>query len=440
VLDHAERVWRGMARPRDIPLADLRKHGVHEVAENVVVWPATGNVYAIAGSDGIALFDPGNTIDPPALYTAIRDWSWAPLRYAVLPRSRFEHAPALQSFEDEDGPRVVVVAHENMAARLARYARVAGYQSVVNQRQFGFARLCRPSAHRPPDLTYRERLSVHLGDVTLDLRHARGEADDGTWAYLPERDALLTGDLFAWGVPQAGDPHGIQRHPDEWARALRRMAALDASILLPGQGPPILGGDRVRQALTETADYLDSLIEQTLELMNAGARLDEALHAVRPPAALAERPYLRPWHDEPEFLVRNIWRLYGGWYDGNPAHLKPAPDARLATALAELAGGAAAIAGGAVAAAEAGDLRLACHLAEFAAQADPADLEIQEIRARAYAMRVRDEQSAAARGVFTWAAAESRARAAGVDLLDVYHEIAEGATWWTRDPAGGTRT
>ena len=26
--------------------------------------------------------------------------------------------------------------------------------------------------------------------------------------------------------------------------------------------------------------------------------------------------------------MRNIWRLYGGWYDGDPSHLKPAPPAR----------------------------------------------------------------------------------------------------------------
>jgi hypothetical protein len=38
-------------------------------------------------------------------------------------------------------------------------------------------------------------------------------------------------------------------------------------------------------------------------------------------ADLLERPYLRPVYDEPEFVVRTVWRLYGGWYDGNPAHL-----------------------------------------------------------------------------------------------------------------------
>ncbi|HBW18708.1 MAG: alkyl sulfatase dimerization domain-containing protein [Streptosporangiaceae bacterium] len=44
-------------------------------------------------------------------------------------------------------------------------------------------------------------------------------------------------------------------------------------------------------------------------------------------------------YDEPEFIVRNVWRLYDGWWDGNPATLKPAPERALAAELASLAGG-----------------------------------------------------------------------------------------------------
>ncbi len=63
--------------------------------------------------------------------------------------------------------------------------------------------------------------------------------------------------------------------------------------------------------------------------MNEGARLDTILHTVKLPDGTLDKPYLRPTYDEPEFIVHNIWRLYGGWYDGNPAHLKPAPEASL---------------------------------------------------------------------------------------------------------------
>ncbi|MBE1583439.1 alkyl sulfatase dimerization domain-containing protein [Nonomuraea angiospora] len=58
---------------------------------------------------------------------------------------------------------------------------------------------------------------------------------------------------------------------------------------------------------------------------------------MKAPEQLADRPYLRARYDEPELVVRNLWRLYGGWYDGNPAHLKPAPEAAPAKSVAELA-------------------------------------------------------------------------------------------------------
>ena len=143
--------------------------------------------------------------------------------------------------------------------------------------------------------------------------------------------------------------------------------------------------------------------------MNAGADLDEILHTVHAPPELLERPYLRPIYDEPEFVVRNVWRLYGGWYDGNPSRLKPAPDAAVAAEVAALAGGATRLAERAVALADAGDLRLAAHLVEWAALAAPADRTVHRARAEVYERRVADATSTMAKGVFGWAARESHA-------------------------------
>jgi alkyl sulfatase BDS1-like metallo-beta-lactamase superfamily hydrolase len=147
-------------------------------------------------------------------------------------------------------------------------------------------------------------------------------------------------------------------------------------------------------------------------MMNVGASLDDIVHTVRAPDDLLAQPYLRPIYDEPEFVVRNVWRLFGGWYDGNPARLKPAPDAALARELRTLAGGPDRLAARARALAEAGELRLAGHLAELASQADPEDPSVHRARADVYEQRVAAEASTMARGVFAWAAAESR-RAAG---------------------------
>ncbi|HEX9063849.1 MAG TPA: alkyl sulfatase dimerization domain-containing protein [Streptosporangiaceae bacterium] len=188
------------------------------------------------------------------------------------------------------------------------------------------------------------------------------------------------------------------------------MLTLEAEFLLPGHGLPVAGAGRVRQALTDTADLLDSITDQTLSIMNAGGRLDDAIHGVVPPPDLMERPYLRPVYDEPEFIVHTVWRQYGGWWDGNPASLKPAPERALAAELAGLAGGARALAGRAEAlAASAGEeaLRLAGHLAELAWLADPGDAGIARVRHLVFTARAQAATSTMASGVFRWAARES---------------------------------
>jgi alkyl sulfatase BDS1-like metallo-beta-lactamase superfamily hydrolase len=141
--------------------------------------------------------------------------------------------------------------------------------------------------------------------------------------------------------------------------------------------------------------------------MNEGARLDDIVHTVRAPDHLLERPYLRAVYDEPEFVVRNLWRLYGGWYDGDPSHLKPAPAAALAREIADLAGGPARLAARAVEVAAGGDLRLAGHLAELAAQAAPDDRGVHEARAEVFGARARVEASTMSKGIFSWAEHES---------------------------------
>jgi alkyl sulfatase BDS1-like metallo-beta-lactamase superfamily hydrolase len=221
---------------------------------------------------------------------------------------------------------------------------------------------------------------------------------------------LCTGDLFVWSSPNAGNPQKVQRYPREWALALRRMAELDAAFLLPGHGMPIIGADRIHQALTETAEYLESIVDQTLALMNHGARLSDVLSSVSPPSHLADRPFLQPVYDEPEFIVRNIWRLYGGWWDGNPATLKPANDRQVAEELADLVGGAARLVERAEALADERtdeSLRLASHLIELAWLASPDDPAIQNARQRIFSDRAEAATSTMARGVFRWAARES---------------------------------
>ena len=264
------------------------------------------------------------------------------------------------------------------------------------------------SADPVSHLVYTHGHVDHVGGTAVELHHARGETDDHTWAWLPEQRALAVGDFLIWNFPNAGNPQKVQRYPEEWARALRAMAAMEPELLLPAHGLPIGGKDRIAMVLDEVATALEVLVAAVLERMNAGARLDEIVHEVRVPDAVLARPFLRPLYDEPEFVVRNVWRRYGGWWDGDPSTLKPAPAQRLAAEMAALAGGALALAQRADELASSGELRLACHLAEQAGLAAPEDHAVQTIRADVYERRRKAETSLMAKGIFASAVRESK--------------------------------
>jgi alkyl sulfatase BDS1-like metallo-beta-lactamase superfamily hydrolase len=145
--------------------------------------------------------------------------------------------------------------------------------------------------------------------------------------------------------------------------------------------------------------------------MNAGATLEQILHEVRPPAHLAGRPYLHAVYDDPEYVVRNIWRLYGGWWDGVASHLQPAPHASIAREVAALAGGVDTLVARAKQLEEQGDLRLAAHLIDWAAAVSD-DRAVHAARAALYERRAQQANALMTRGIFSATAKDAAHRAA----------------------------
>ena len=125
-------------------------------------------------------------------------------------------------FEEEAAasgwPPPRVVAHEHLPRRFDRYVLTAGYNQVINRRQFGVDTLVWPTQYRYPDETYvDERARSDVGGLEVHLRHEKGETDDATVTWIPARRVLCPGDLFIWSSPNAGNPQKVQRYPREWA-------------------------------------------------------------------------------------------------------------------------------------------------------------------------------------------------------------------------------
>ncbi len=414
ILELADKLWRGEVTVKDHHPFSFGNE-IAEVAPRTGFVQSFANVAAFATDDGLVLVDTGSMFLAPRVHETLRTWNGSFLNTAVFTHGHVDHVFGVPIYEEEsatNGWRApVVVAHEDLPKRFDRYVLTAGHNGAVNSRQFQAPGLRWPTDYRYPDTVYAGSTVLDVGGESFELYHGRGETDDATWVYAPARKVLACGDFFIWASPNAGNPQKVRRFAKDWGDALRAMAATDAEVLLPGHGVPIIGRDRVVTALTDAATLLEYLHDETLRLMNEGAALADIVDAVRAPQELLDKPYLRPVYDEPEFVVRNVWRLYGGWWDGDPSHLKPATPSAFAREMASLAGGVDALAARAMALAASGDdasLRLAAQLAHIAVQAEPLSTVAHEARAAVFETRVEAEASTMSKGVFSYAAAESR--------------------------------
>jgi glyoxylase-like metal-dependent hydrolase (beta-lactamase superfamily II) len=388
-----------------------------EVAPDVFMYPAFVNSYALRTPAGLALVDPGFTHASQTLRDAVRTWSDAPLRVAVYTHGHADHAFGLRAFL-EAGERPEIVAQERCVARFHRYGLMHGLNARINQRQFALPAPMFPDRFDWPTLLVRERLVQRLGDVELRYTAAQGETDDALWVWVPERRYLFTGDLIIWQAPNCGNPQKVQRYPEEWAQALEAMAGCDAEWLFPGHGLAVRGRDAVRTVLTETARYLRVIVDEVRRRMNAGETAEDVFHGVEPDPELATRPYLRASYDHPKFIVRNLLRLWGGWWNGDASSLLPATPARQAEEIVRLAGGLAAVVARGRALLDGGDATTAAHLAEWATRADPASHDAQALKRDVYARRLAEAESLMARGIFR-AAMHDAQRALGEEPTHV---------------------
>lgn len=395
---------------------------ISEVAEKTWFVSILANVIVFETDEGLVLVDAGLRNFAPRMAELLRQRTTAPVHTVIYTHGHVDHAFGLDAFLVQGQPRPRVIGHRALPARLARYERTPRSQRAINARQFCGAPydLVSPSEQAdldtafrrpewPPDILYDDRLTIEVGHLTFELHHARGETDDHTWVFCPERGILCPGDLIIWVVPNAGNPQKVQRYPWDWAQALREMAALHAPSLCPGHGPPVTGNpELVQRILLETAAYLDSIVEQTLAALENGAPPHvDIVRSVKIPTL--DSPWLLPLYDEAEFISRSVIRYYGGWFSGRPSELKPASRADVAKEIACLAGGAISLAERAESMAKTGDLRLACHLADYALEAAPGEARVNDIVARIYEQRAASETSLMAIDLYRSAAAYARA-------------------------------
>ena len=375
------------------------------------------NLIVFETGEGLVLVDTGMVEAGPKMHEMIRKQTDAPLHTVIFTHGHIDHAFGLKPWL-EAGEKPRIIAHENVVRRFRTYMKTAPMNININRVQYGIeADIHWPNQEEHftwPDTLYRDQLTLRVGGEVFELYHHKGETDDSTWIWAPDRGIVCSGDLYVGMLPHCGNPQKVQRYPEEWADGLEAMASVGAELLLPGHGHPIEGKEEIRRRCLITAEVLRAIVQQTLDGLNAGKTHEDIAASIKVPEHLANEPIVDPLYDRPEFIARNLIRRYGGWWNGFSAQLLPSKMADQSSEIVRLAGGVAPLV------ARARELMdsnpaLACHLAEWAAVGAPNDRSAHECAIEVFSKRAESEISLMGRGILSHAVRKSQKALAALD-------------------------
>ncbi|ANZ19621.1 polyketide cyclase [Streptomyces noursei ATCC 11455] len=210
-------------------------------------------------------------------------------------------------------PEATIIGH----AACRREVLAAGYQlhAVWPEVAYGDIRLT------PPEVTFEDRLTVHVGEWEVHLIHPGPAHTPGdTIVWLPRQRVVFTGDLIFHG----GTPFLLMGSLSGSLRAIEVLRSLGAETVVPGHGP--VAGPEVYD---EVERYLRYVGELAREGRAAGRTPLEVAREADPGAfgGLAEG----------ERLVANLLRAYAELAGAAPG--APLDAAAGFGAMAELNGG-----------------------------------------------------------------------------------------------------
>lgn len=342
---------------------------------------------------GLVLVDTGMGPAGPAILDAIRQVSDAPIHTIIYTHGHVDHAYGTWALVEAgpNGGLPEIVAHEGLPKRFERYMRLRGSISRY---------MSQPEDQLPatpddvvyPTRTFADRLELEIGGETFVLQHREGETDDQLYVWVPGRRALASADYYQGFLPNAGNGKRVQRNVEEWALALREMAALAPAVLLPAHGEGMTDAAQIAGALEIHAEALQYIVDRTIEGLNLGLRKDQVVAQLEWPERYANHPLLNIQYVTPQDIAKMVIKRHTGWWDDVPSHWSPAPREREAAEIVDLAGGLEVVVARARELTRS-DVRLASHLIDWAWSAAPGDPLVQQGVIDVYLARIGDADS-----------------------------------------------
>jgi cyclase len=125
---------------------------------------------------------------------------------------------------------------------------------------------------RLAEVTFDDRMALHVGDLRLDLHHAPGHTENTILVHVPAEGVLFTGD----DVCNLGLPAFLDATVARFFDAIDRADALEFEHLVPGHGEP--GG---RELLDRYRELGREVVGRVADAQDRGDSREECSDAIR---------------------------------------------------------------------------------------------------------------------------------------------------------------
>jgi glyoxylase-like metal-dependent hydrolase (beta-lactamase superfamily II) len=213
----------------------------------------TSNAGFVVTSEGVVVFD---TLGTPshgwALLQEIRKVTDKTVRYLIASHYHADHIYGLQALK---GHTAALIVAQERAAEYKENEETAderANQRLNQRRGVLFPWVDKNTRVVPPEITFRDRMTITLGDRRLTLLYAGPAHSSSDIMMMVEPDGVLfAGDI----VQNSRIPHmnSDDVSTTQWLAALGEVEQLDPKFIIAGHGKP---STQARQAIAFTRDYI----------------------------------------------------------------------------------------------------------------------------------------------------------------------------------------
>jgi glyoxylase-like metal-dependent hydrolase (beta-lactamase superfamily II) len=308
--------------------------------------------YVVSTSDGNVVVDASRPGVAAAHIALLKADGVTSAKYLILTHAHGDHTGGAAQWKAMGAK---VVTQELFTEFLDYTARLGPFFARRSGAQFQFAGAAvvnnagapRASPQAPtdmgvtPDITFKDRLSLDVGDTRFEILHTPGETPDHLTVWVPSLKAAFVGDNFYESFPNMYTLRGTRpRWPMDYITSINTVLALEPELLLPSHGPVVQGKDEVKRQLTKYRDAIVYVHDAVLKGMNEGKDVYTLMQEIRLPPELD----VGEGYGKISWSVRGIHEGYAGWFTGDPADMFETGRPGVSRDLVDMAGGPAVIA------------------------------------------------------------------------------------------------